>query len=350
MTYQDESIISACSIIPCMKLSPSLSHLAADAIASQIGDAARCEAANFRWESAVSDKRADEYAVDIGNVATHRDWKAEHKSYLTSAIHVAKDLPRSAECFLDINRQAWLNEAIDDTCLLRLESLGPVFDQPLLVDLANDFWQRFYKSQKDLRKPKLSDNDEALRAQFVTQWNEHRTQARPMFATLLNDFEGGNLKKLVKTDWPHTLRNRLGLTHYPSTTGKPLPVALMCFSVDEVRQARALATRKGAAASFARPTVLDAEISAAFVPAPLLPGGANYGHTLDLANTGIPTTFTPELLAFPIDYQARHIKALGFITRAHALQQDADMLSARNRHVQGLQALPNCADFGEVLP
>lgn len=331
-----------------MNLTPSLEQLASDTVASSAGTAARCAAANFRWERAVSDARALEYGAYVGEVANHKDWKGEHKGYLGSFVHVPKDLPRSAECFMAVNDRAHLNEQLDNTYLLRLESLEGLFNQSLVADLANRFWMRFFRTQKDLRKEHLSDGDEALRGEFVAQWNAHRTQARPLFATFLNEF-GGNLEALAKGDWPHLLRDRLGLTHWPSTEGKPLPVALMCYTVDEVRQARMLATKKGAVASFTRPTVLDGEMSAAFIPAPLLPGGESYGYTLDLANNAIPATFTPELLTFPIEYQPRHLKAIGFITQAHALQDDAATLAARNRHVQGVQGLPDCADFGEVL-
>lgn len=331
-----------------MNLSAPLHKLASDAVASPAGVVVRCAAANFRWEHAVSDWRADEYSAYVGDVATHKDWRAEHMGYLDSFVHVPKDLPRSAECFMAVNSQAHLNEQLDNTFLLRLESLGYLFDHPLVAGAANSFWLRFFNSQKDLRKNKLSDSDEALLADFVAQWNAQRTQARPLFATFLNDF-GGDLAALVKSDWPHILRDRLGLTHYPSTAGKPLPVALMCYTVDEVRQARLLVGKKGAVAGFTRPTVLDAEMSAAFIPAPLLPGGESYGYTLDLAGAGIPAAFTPELLTFPIEYQPKHIKALGFISREHALQQDDGLLAARNRHVQGLQRLPGCAGFGEVL-
>ena len=332
-----------------MNLSHPLHQLASDAIASPAGEAVRCAAANFRWERAVSEGRATEYNAYVGDVATHKDWKAEHKGYLGSYVHVPNDLPRSSECFMAVNGQAHLNEQLDNTFLLRLESIGHLFDHPLVSDVADKFWQRFFNSQKDLRKNSLPDSAEALRTEFVAQWNAQRTQARPLFATFLNSFFCGNLETLVKNDWPHRLRDRLGLTHWLSTAGKPLPVALMCYTVDEVRQARSLATKKGAVASFTRPTVLDGEMSAAFVPAPLLPGGESYGYTLDLASAEIPETFTPELLTFPIEYQAKHIKALGFITRGHALQEDQAMLAARNRHVQGLQHLPDCDSFGEVL-
>lgn len=246
------------------------------------------------------------------------------------------------------NRLAQLDEQLDDTFLLRLESIGHLFEMPLVRDVAELFWTRFFNSQKDLRKDRLSDTDEALREEFVDKWNAQRTQARPMFATFLNDV-GGDLKRFVKEDWPHTLRDRLGLTHWPSTAGKPLPVALVCYRLDEVRQARANSTKKGAVSSFARPTVLDTEMSAAFIPAPLLPGNKSYGYTLDLAGTEVPDAFTPELLTFPIDYQPKHIKALGFINREHALQEDKVILAARNRHMEGLRRLGGCEDFGEVL-
>lgn len=330
-----------------MKLGSSLHDLASDDHAQSLGAKVRCESANFRWEDAVSVGRTTEYEAYVGAVAGHKDWRAEHKSYISSFVHVAKDLPRTAECFMALNDKAHLKEDLDDTYLLRLESIGHLFD-PLVSGVAESFWLRFFKSQRDLRKGKLTDDAESLRNEFVAQWNAHRVQARPMFAAFLNDF-GGNLEDVIKDDWPHMLRDRLGLTHWPSAASRPLPVILVCYSLQEVRQARLYASKKGAVASFARPTVLDSEMSAAFVPAPLLAGGRCYGYTLNLASIGTPDTFTPELLTFPIEYLPRHIKALGFISREHALRTDDDVLAARNRHVQGLQSLPNCSGFGEVL-
>lgn len=330
-----------------MNLGHILQALASDAHALALGTRVRCEAANFRWEEGVSASRSAEYEAYVGDVTAHADWRAEHKGYVSSFVHVAKDLPRSAECFLALNVDAHLREDLDDTYLLRLESIAHLSD-PLVSGIAESFWRRFFNSQKDLRKTKLADDAEALRSEFTAQWNAHRIQARPMFATFLNDF-GGNIETVIKDDWPHRMRDRLGLTHWPSTPGNPLPVVLICYTLEEARQARIAASKKGAVASFVRPTVLDAEMSAAFVPAPLIPGGESYGHTLDLASTGIPGAFTPELLTFPIEYKPQHIKALGFITRDHVLQTDEHVLAARNYHVQGLQALPNRSDFGEVL-
>lgn len=332
-----------------MRLGASLLDRATDSTAATAGNVARCEACNFRCEPAVLDERAEEYDVYVGDPGSHGDWRAEHRGYLTTFVQVAKDLPRSAESFMALNRLAQLDERLDDTYLLRLESIDALFSDPLVADVAETFWTRFFNSQKDLRKESLSESDEALREEFVKQWNLRRTQARPMFATFLNDL-GGDLSRFVKGDWPHILRDRLGLTHWPSTPGKPLPVTLICYKLDEARQARASASKKGAVSSFSRPTVLDTEMSAAFVPAPLLPGNKSFGYTLDLAGTDVPDTFTPELLTFPIDYRPQHIKALGFISREHLLTDADAILAARNRHMEGLRRLPDCASFGEVLP
>lgn len=332
-----------------MYLAPPLRHLAEDAVATTTGIAARCEAANFRWDPAISSGRANEYSAHVDGVTGHHEWRGEHKGYLRSFVQIAKDHPRASESFMALNGQAHLREDLDNTFLLRLESLDTVVGSALHGPaIGEHFWQRFFNSQKDLRKDKLSSADELLRTEFVDRWNERRVQARPMFAAFLNNF-GGDLGAFVKTDWPHILRDRLGLTHWPSTPGKPLPVAMICYTLDEVRQARLAATKKGAVASFVRPTVLDAEMSAAFVPAPLLSGGESYGYTLDLAQGGVPSGFTPELLTFPIEYRPRHIKALGYITRAHTLQTNAALLDARNRHVRGLRGQPGCAGYGEEL-
>lgn len=331
-----------------MNLNVPLLRLASDNAAIPEGTTTRCVAANFRWEQAVSPQRADEYNTYIDDVLTHKDWQGEHTNFIRSFIHVAKDHPRAAESFMALNDKAHLNENLDNTYLLRLESLNGMVGSGLHGSFGETFWQRFFNSQKDLRKARLSDTDEQLRNEFFVQWNSQRIQARPMFSAFLNDF-GGNLEAFIRTDWPHILRDRLGLTHFSCTVGNPLPVALMSYTLDEVRIARAISAKKGAVASFARPTVLDGEMNAAFIPAPLQEGGGGYGYTLDLANKAIPTAFTPELLTFPIDYHPRHIKALGFITKPHGLQTDTAMLVARNHHVQGLQAIPAFRIFGEVL-
>ena len=130
-----------------MQLSPALALRASDAAASTNGVAARCQAANFRWESAVSDARAIAYSEFVEAPATHKDWQGEHKQYLSSHVQVAKDLPRSAECFMNVNGQAHLLVPQDNNFLIRLESLESLLSQPLTATLTEAFWDRFLKYQ-----------------------------------------------------------------------------------------------------------------------------------------------------------------------------------------------------------
>ena len=255
-----------------MQIPTKLAHLSSDAQAAMAGVLARCEAANFRWEEGVSGARCQEYEsfLDLLSSSTHKDWQAEHKGYVREFVQVPQSHPRSAETFMAVNADAHLLEQMDNAFLIRLESLASVMSHGLLAPaIGRIFWDRFYNYPKDLAKTNLSPDDDTLRSQFMAHWHAQRLQARPLFATFLSDF-GGNLSELIQQDWPHLMRDRLGLTHWPSDVSAPLPVALMCYSVDEVRQARAESRRKGAVCSFARPTVLDTEMSAAFVPAPLI--------------------------------------------------------------------------------
>ncbi len=331
-----------------MQLTPALQTLAADTQAATVDAHARCVAANFRWEPAVAPGRAQEYGDYVGEVVEYKNWQAGHKGYLETSVHVATDSPSCAHTFMLANSMAHLPEDLGETDLLRIAPVETLYAHPLLTNATSTFWERFFKNPKDLRKEKISVQDGYLRDELVQLLNKKCTQARPVFATCLKSV-ADSLDQLIKQDWPHILRDRLGLVHCVGTIDLPLPVVLICYSAAEVRQARALARKKGAVASFARPTVLDGEFSGAFVPAPLSAGAVGYGHTLDLRCDGIPSQFTPELLTYPIPYLPRHIKALGFISKDHALHDGADLLAARNRHVQGLRAVSGQADFAEVL-
>jgi hypothetical protein len=39
---------------------------------------------------------------------------------------------------------------LDNALLLRLESIGHLFENPLIADTVELFWTRFFNSQKDL--------------------------------------------------------------------------------------------------------------------------------------------------------------------------------------------------------
>lgn len=84
-------------------------------------------------------------------------------------------------------------------------------------------------------------------------------------------------------DWPHALRDRLGLGHYGLVGGAPLAVALMRYPLADVFSAPA--NQQGSAAC-AMPTVLDNGMHEFFFPVPREhPYGATVHLSLDSADT-----------------------------------------------------------------
>ncbi len=86
-----------------------------------------------------------------------------------------------------ITYQAHLNEELDNTFLLRLESLDRLFDSKLVTI---NFWERFYNSQKDLLKDRLTTPAKYCAKSSPGNGTPCARSARPSFATFLNDFGG----------------------------------------------------------------------------------------------------------------------------------------------------------------
>ena len=63
---------------------------------------------------------------------------------------------------------------------------------------------------------------------FFDAWNQRR-DARSAFAAFYDEVQ----QEADDADWPHALRDRLGLGHYGRTGGAPLPVALMRYPLAE---------------------------------------------------------------------------------------------------------------------
>ena len=92
-------------------------------------------------------------------------------------------------------------------------------------------WQRF----ENLLSALVADGD-AGRAvhSFFDAWNQRR-DARPAFAAFYDEVQ----QESDEDDWPHALRDRLGLGHYGQAGGASLPVALMRYSLADVYSAQA---------------------------------------------------------------------------------------------------------------
>jgi hypothetical protein len=158
-----------------------------------------------------------------------------------------------------------------------------------------------------------------------------------MFATFYDEVQ----EESDDADWPHALRDRLGLGHYGYAGGSPLPVALMRYSLADVFSAQA---SHRLSTGCALPTVLDGGMHEFFFP---VPREHPYGATVHLL-PGRADTLTAEIVHCRIDYQRKHLYGLGTITRPHRSTDD-QLRDARDLHLLALQVECDRDDFGETL-
>ena len=232
------------------------------------------------------------------------------------------------DAFLRLNGDAWLADLEENQTLVRVENLG----RPL---------QSSGYSLGDLDglvdRSRTGDRDAAMAvAEFIEAWNSRR-DARPTFAAFYDEVR----TEAESVDWPHQLRDRLGLGHHGPGGGISVPVALMTYSAAEVFAA---ARARAVPAAFAVPTVLDDGLHPYYFPSPReQPFGAALHLDLDHA-----LVLTAEVLHCRIDYAPRHIRRLGRITRSHGLHDDA-LRQARDRHLGALRDESGRDDFGELF-
>lgn len=296
-----------------------------DTVVAAVADNCRFDerAGAPRWQqfdSLLSNLAPDPGAIDW------QDWAATDQANRERYCAVAS--PLVPDTFGEINRLAWLEGLAANQSVIRIETLTqPLRSSPLDVESLGDLLRR-----ADSRDP------DAVRAvsSFFLQWNQRR-DARPAFAACYDEVK----EEADSDDWPHLLRDRLGLGHYGLEDGAPLPVALMRYSlaeVFEVQRQRQLPT------ACAVPTVLDGGMHEFFFP---VPQEHPYGATLHL----VPrqgSDLTAEILHCRIDYRREHLWRLGWITSPHRMTE-AELRCARDEHLLELQVECNRDDFGELL-
>ena len=192
----------------------------------------------------------------------------------------------------------------------------------------NDLLQRADRGEGD-----------AVRAvqSFFDGWNQRR-DARPAFAAFYDEVQ----QESDDDDWPHTLRDRLGLGHYGYAGGAPLPVALMRYPLADVYSAQQSQPQPSSACAL--PTVLDGGMHPFFFPVPREhPHGATVHLQPDRTDT-----LTAEIVHCRIDYRREHLCRLGTITRPHQLD-DSRLREARDLHLLALQEACGRGDFGELF-
>lgn len=299
---------------------------------SRSGDLVVASAAdNCRFDERTGVDRWQRFAELLASVVgaaapTWGDWTEAYRLHLDRHCNVAR--PSVADAFLEVNRPAWLQEIGDNQSLVRVEDLSRALDGSGL-DL---------EGLRDLLRRADGKDGDAQQAVgiFFNVWNERR-DARPAFAAFWDEVQ----EEVAAPDWPHALRDRLGLGHFGYAGGAGQPIALMRYSVLEVRAAQA---KTAAGAAFSMPTVLDGGLHEFFYP---VPREHQYGSTIHLAPEQAGT-LTAEVLHCRIDYERRHLERVGEITlpggpTGHKLRE------ARDIHLYALQYECDRADFGEPL-
>ena len=255
-----------------------------------------------------------------------QDWTGAKQLHLDRYCNVPR--PSVPDAFLEINRSAWLDALSDNQTLVRIEDLNrPLQASVLDLDGLKDLLQRADGGEGDAGR--------AVQL-FFERWNQRR-DARPAFAAFYDEVQ----HESDDDDWPHTLRDRLGLGHYGLAAGAPLPVALMRYPLADVYSAQ---VQQRLPSACALPAVLDDGMHEFFFP---VPREHPYGATLHL-QPDQADTLTAEIVHCRIDYRREHLHRLGTITRPHRLD-GSRLREARDLHLLTLQEECGREDFGELL-
>ncbi|MBS4097208.1 MAG: hypothetical protein KGZ83_10290 [Sulfuricella sp.] len=280
---------------------------------------------NYRFEERVSETRQAEYEAKLGAPNDIQDWREYH-----DGDHVANRIKAGGEqfipeTFLEANRPLLIDGVSGREMLIRVEDLRfPINNGLATLDLLADWVAG--RTQPDQAK---------TLATFIDGWNKSRANW-PMFSAFLGDVSDD----AEHTDWPHRLRDRLGLDHYQGSARQRIPVALMRYpaklALDKAKKDARIA------AAFALPCALDGDFNPAFFPAP---AGQRYGAALNLAEPWQPT-LSAEILNLRIDYQPEHLWKIGEIVRPAGYR---DLRRQRDQHLDLLRRESGNRAYGEPL-
>ena len=289
----------------------------ADAVVAAMADNCRFEerAGEERWQ-------VFESMLPSPSSTVWEDWREVYRLYLEKTCLV----PRQSvpDAFLEVNRDVWLTALSENQWLVRIEALArPLRRSGLELRQLEELWRR------------ADDDAEHVIRTFLGAWNQRR-DARPAFAAFADEVR----TEIEDDDWPHALRDRLGLGHYSPTDHTPLPIALMRYPIEDVLAAQSATI----GSAVALPTVLDGGMHEFFFP---VPRDHAYGATVHLA-PDLADTLTAEVVHCRIDYEQRHIYRLGEISRP-AQVDAAGLREVRDLHLYALREACGRNDFGEPL-
>jgi hypothetical protein len=190
----------------------------------------------------------------------------------------------------------------------------------------------------------VEKRDDAILARVCDAWNVRRDR-RPVFAT--TEIAVNDILAAAGADWPHALRNNLGLGHFNPAPGlPPVRVLLIRYTVEEVMQ-----DKKAGANGFAIPTVIDGRLNPFFCPTPRpAPGSeaAQYevGRAVNLAPVASQSEYRMglELVHSYITYKPEHILRIGYISSPLTV----DLSALRSFHLDWLRLDTDRDDFARA--
>lgn len=230
---------------------------------------------------------------------------------------------RPSETFSSLNSGAACGPLSPEQKLVRLERIDRVLDT---IGVTLDQLQTAHAGS--------NASSRALIDSFLDQWNHRPDISRNPVSFAA--FKDQLCEEIDDPDWPHLLRNRMGLDHY-DTSGVEIRVALMEYSVADVTAANI------SGQDFYVPTTLDSEPYYQFVPTPTqLP----FGCPMALSVIQSDDELIAELLHPRLNYARRHILKLGVINKPVSA---CDFIEMRNNHLWALRIAASRDDFGHEL-
>jgi len=308
-------------------------------------DQAKAMLENVVMEERVSPDRYRAFVASIGN-GPWQDFNAFHAAhrnrYLLDRIDLVQggaSVPDTFNTSLN-GANAW-NGIEKNLALYRVEAVSFAL-KDCGVDESEFERAVLDRNQASATSAQREAADTVLR-RVCDVWNASR-HLRPAFATTEPEIE--DLLANANTDWPHALRDHLGLGHLsPVSTREPVKVLLMRYTVQEVKDQ----AKKAGHGGFCIPTVLDGPLNPYFFPTPMPAASApsapqRCGRALNLrrASTQADYRMGLELVHSFVNYHPNHVVHWGLISRPLAV----DLALLRRLHLDWLRLDTERDEFG----
>lgn len=306
-------------------------------------DQARAVGHNFRWEERLGPDRIAAFeqhplvSARLGNGTPVTDFKEAYKVYREERLEWdGHDVAEISDTFRACNNAARFETLPDQRrVLVRITKIGPALKA---AGLGFDGFSRAV----DLYVNSDNQTDQVMNAQavieeFVQAWNAY-DRRMPAFCGFLSDVESD----ASQADWPHAIRDRLGLGHFDVPPGAaPLPVMLLRYSVEDALRR---ATRFCKAEVAMRvPTVLESNMFHYFYPAPTeLP----FGRTVYLGGGLDESLLTCELVHLPVDITVGDVWKVGMVEKPIP---NVPLAKVRDDHLEIIRVEAVRDDFGEMM-